>query len=71
MDENIYCFIKIATIDPLPTLLYLKTTYILPIKMNENWELFPAKKQSLENDKILLSIHQIAVNIVSQWRIKM
>ena len=39
--------------------------------MNENWELFPAKRQSLENDKILLSIHQIAVNIVSQWRIKM
>ena len=30
-----------------------------------NWELFSATKQSLEHDKIILSISQIAVNIVS------
>ena len=33
--------------------------------------LFSATKQSLEHDKIILSISQIAVNIVSQWLIKM
>ena len=42
-----------------------------PNKVNENWELFPAKKQSLKQDKILLPINQSAVNIVSQWWIKM
>ena len=36
-----------------------------------NWELFSATKQSLEHDKIILSISQIAVNIISQWWIKM
>ena len=44
---------------------------MLPSKVNENWETFPTKKQSLEREKILLSINQIAVNMVSQWWIKM
>ena len=39
---------------------------MLPSKVNENRETFPTKKQSLERDKILLSINEIAVNIVSQ-----
>ena len=35
------------------------------------WELFSATKQSFVGDKIILSISQTAVNIVSQWWIKM
>ena len=27
MDENIYCFIKIATIDPLPTLFLINDVF--------------------------------------------
>ena len=44
---------------------------MLPNKVNENWEIFSAKKQNLEHEQILLSINQIAVSIVSQWWIKM
>ena len=52
------------------SMVYLKKTYMLPNKVKENWELFSAKKQSLEHDKIIRSVSQTAVGIVPQWWIK-
>ena len=52
------------------SMVYLKKTYVLPNKVKENWELFSATKQSLEHDKIIRSVSQTGLNIVSQWWIK-
>ena len=52
------------------SMVYLKKTYMLPNKVKENWELFSATKQSLEHDKIIRSVRQTGLNIVSQWWIK-
>ena len=52
------------------SMMYSKKTYMLPNKVKENWELFSAKKQSLEHDKIIRSVSQTAVGIVPQWWIK-
>ena len=52
------------------SMVYLEKAYVLPNKVKENWELFSATKQSLEHDKIIRSVRQTGLNIVSQWWIK-